>query len=87
MDNERPFDENIVLLSKTDEIIGFNGQIKKIAEGDYVFLYMDIGEGDYVFSEGIVIKNPYLSDYPICKWCCKLLYGIEYMSAYQASFE
>jgi hypothetical protein len=80
MDHERPFDENIVGLTQTDEITGFSGNMRIIKELDYIYLYMDIGDDDFVFSEGIVIKSPYPSK-PY-KWCCKLLRPIEYVSDY-----
>jgi hypothetical protein len=79
MDNERPFDGDIVGLTQTDEVIGFTGKARTIKEGDYIYLYMDAGD-DFVFSEGIVIGNPYPSK-PY-RWCCKLLQPIKYMSDY-----
>jgi hypothetical protein len=85
MDNERPFDEDIVGLAKTDEVLGFTGKIRTIKEWDYIYLYMDIGDDDFVFSEGVVIKNPYPSKQ--YKWCCKLLRPIEYMSDYFEEIE
>ncbi|WP_096031274.1 hypothetical protein [Caballeronia temeraria] len=84
IDNERPFDENIVGLTKTDQVIDFYGSHISIAEGDYLYLFMDCGGGDYVFAEGVVIKNPYpMKPY---KWCCKLFCDIEYMDKYERSF-
>ena len=83
-DNERPFDENIVGLTKNDEVVDFLGHIVSIKENDYLYMYMDCGDGDYVFTEGVVIKNPYPTK-PY-KWCCKLLGEIEYMSEYEKKF-
>lgn len=83
-DNERPFDEDVVGLTKTDEVSLFGGGKIEIKEGDHVYLYMDVGDGDYVFSEGVVISNPYSSK-PY-RWCCKLTCELEYMSEYDAKF-
>ncbi|MCL2872817.1 MAG: SAM-dependent methyltransferase [Betaproteobacteria bacterium] len=83
-DNERPFDSNIVGLTKNDEVSDFSGRAILIKEGDYLYLYMDCGNGDCIFSEGLVIKNPYPTK-PY-KWCCKLSGEIEYMSEYEGRF-
>jgi hypothetical protein len=42
MDNERPFDEDIVGLSKTDEVIGFSGKVRTIKEGDYIYTWISV---------------------------------------------
>lgn len=83
-DNERPYDEDVVGLTKTDEVSAFGGRKVEIKEGDYIYLYMDVGDGDYVFSEGAVIRNPYSSK-PY-RWCCQLKRELEYMSEYELKF-
>jgi hypothetical protein len=84
IDNERPFDPDIVGLTKNDEVVDFGGHAVMIKEGDYLYLYMDCEDGDHVFSEGIVIKNPYPT-MPY-RWCCELSGEIEYMSEYEKKF-
>ncbi|MDR3212933.1 MAG: hypothetical protein LBT71_03285 [Azoarcus sp.] len=83
--NDRPYDWDIVLLSKTDEVEGFDGKMKTIKEGEYIYLFTDIGDGEFCFVEGIVIKNPY-ADIPVCKWCCEIVGEIEYDKDYEARF-
>ncbi|WP_235212745.1 hypothetical protein [Burkholderia paludis] len=85
-DNERPFDENIVGLSKTDDARDFDGNVVVLREGDYIYLFMPIDEAlpEYVFSEGTVIKNPY--ETKPYKWCCQLRVAVENMDDYGKRF-
>ena len=84
IDNERPYDLDIVGLTQNDEVLNYFREVILIQEGDYVYLYMDYADGDHVFCEGIVIKNPYPT-MPY-KWCCTILGQIEYMSEYNKRF-
>jgi len=82
-DNERPFDEEVVGISKTDVAKTFDGESVILHEGDYVYLFMPIDEilPEYVFSEGFVIRNPYKTK-PY-KWCCQMSVSLESMEEYE----
>jgi hypothetical protein len=84
IDNERPFDEDIVGLTQTDNVTDFFGRTFSIKEGEYLYLYMDYSDGDHVFFEGIVIRNPY-PKIPY-RWCCKLAGKLECTSEYENRF-
>ena len=87
IDNERPYDRNILGLSKSDEVIDFNGNKVVLENGNYIYAYTESLEGSdtsYILSEGRVIKNPY-EDLPY-KWCCVLQGEIEYIEDYKSRF-
>jgi hypothetical protein len=71
--------EDVVLLSKTDEVEDSDGEQIMLSEGMEVFLYefnhYNNGEKEYLLAEGVAILN----DTGIsgewskaAKWCCKL---------------
>lgn len=77
----------IVMVSKTDEVKNLRGDKFVLKEGDYVYLYEDIGEGDYIVFEGYIIPNTFNSG--PCKWFCKLVGEhryIEYWDEYNKRF-
>ena len=82
-DNERPYDENIVGISKYDEIKNFSGVLITLRKGDFIYLFMSVSEdpSDYVVSEGFVIENPY-EKMPY-KWCCRIIGVIQYIEDYK----
>ncbi|HEX8576858.1 MAG TPA: hypothetical protein VF677_11245 [Flavobacterium sp.] len=62
IDNERPYGRDIVGLSKTDEVINFNGDTVTLEEGKYIYTYtesIEKGVLSYIFAEGYVIRSPY----------------------------
>ena len=84
--NDR-LDRDIVMVSKTDEVKNLRGDKFVLKEGDYVYLYEDIGEGDYIVFEGYIIPNTFNSG--PCKWFCKLVgehRHIEYWDEYNKRF-
>lgn len=87
IDNERPYDCDIVGLSKTDEAINFNGETVTLKEGTYIYIYtesVEKGVTSYILAEGYVIRSPY-KDLPY-KWCCQIQGKIEYIEDYNDRF-
>ena len=84
LDNERIF-EDVVGLTKfnSDEMKKFDGEVYKVCEGEYVYLYMDAGIEDgkmgYAVAEGIVMANLGPTTH---KWVCKLAGPIEWLDEY-----
>lgn len=88
IDNERPYNCDIVGLSKTDEAITYNGVKQPLHEGQYIYMYTESIEKEgktYIFSEGYVIANPYNN--LMYKWCCKIIGEIEFMEDYNKRFK
>ena len=87
IDNERPYDYNIVGLSQSDEVRDFNGDIIILEEGRYIYTFTESIEGgvvSYIFAEGYVISSPY-KDLSY-KWCCQIEGEIEFIEDYNNRF-
>ncbi len=80
LDNER-LSRHIVGLTQTNTVRRFDGTLRNIKAGDYLYLYMDCDEG-YCVSEGIVVANPYPTAH---RYCCVLdediLFWADYCTA------
>ncbi len=68
-------DEDLVLLSKTDEEEDSEGNVIQISEGAHVSIYeynhYDDGTREYLLAEGTVELNT-IQKNPIAKWCCRI---------------
>jgi hypothetical protein len=87
IDNERPYDFDIVGVTRKDTVTDFNGDKITLQAGDYVYMYtesIEKGEISYIFSEGYIIPNPY-EDMKY-KWCCKIIGDIEDIEDYNKRF-
>ncbi|WP_038354619.1 hypothetical protein [Escherichia marmotae] len=78
-------------LSKSDAINDFSGEKIVLREGDYIYLYMEVGVGEsgameYVFAEGYILPHPNYDATTPCKWCCKYVGDVEYMEDYIKNF-
>ncbi|MBH5329461.1 hypothetical protein H9Q10_07250 [Eikenella sp. S3360] len=80
LDNER-LSRHIVGLTQTDSVCCFDGDMRTIKAGDYLYLYMDCGD-DYCVSEGVVIANPYPTAH---RYCCVLDEDILFWQDYCAA--
>jgi len=71
--------ENLVLLSKTDEVINANGNTVKLTSGLIIAIYeynkYDDGEEEYLLAKGVVeLNNTELNGVwtAAAKWCCRI---------------
>ena len=68
-------EENVVLLSKTDEREDSDGNLIQLREGRDVALYeynhYKDGEEEYLFAEGVVVANTFQEN-PVAIWCCRI---------------
>lgn len=78
-DNEIVDDFNIIGLTQSDYVETFCGESLRIAEGDYIYMFMPADEvrKEYFLAEGVVIKNPY--EFKPYKWCCRVVGQFEYL--------
>lgn len=88
IDNERPYDSDIVGVTRQEFAIDFNNNHIPLNEGDYIYMYTESIENgilSYIVCEGYVISNPY-KDMPY-SWCCKIVGDIEYIEDYNQKFD
>ncbi len=68
-------EEDLVLLSKTDEKEDSEGSVMRISEGAHVSIYeynhYDDGTKEYLLAEGVAELNT-IQINPIAKWCCRI---------------
>jgi len=68
-------EEDLVLLSKTDERQDSKGNVIKLSIGIPVSIYefnrYDDGLEEYLFADGVVELNT-IQKNPVAKWCCRI---------------
>ncbi len=87
IDNERPYESDVVGLSKSNEATYFGGSTLILKEGQYIYMYtlsLEANKMSYIFSEWYVIANPYKDlNY---RWCCRIAGEIEFIEEYRKRF-
>jgi hypothetical protein len=75
VDFNEMLEEDLVLLSTTNERKDSEGNIIKLSEGKVVSLYefnkYDDGESEYLLAEGVVVPN-LIQKNPVVIWCCRI---------------
>lgn len=68
-------EQDLVLLSKTDEAEDSDGNRVKLKDGlpvaIFEFNHYDDDEKEYLLADGIAVLNTFQNK-PVAKWCCRI---------------